>query len=32
MEQKANINTYSDDGKDSEVKGTTMQCRLTLLH
>ena len=28
MEQKTNINTYSDDGENFVVKGTTMQCRL----
>ena len=28
MEQKTNINTYSEDGKNFVVKGTTIQCRL----
>ena len=28
MERKTNINTYSEDGKNFVVKGTTIQCRL----
>ena len=28
MKRKTNINTYSEDGKNFVVKGTTIQCRL----